>query len=68
MNLHTGEPIAQNKVTPMLLLECAQVPNQFRLECAQFGAHSFSFHVQDSGTQTGSLSLFSDKIKQNKLI
>ena len=37
-------------------------PISFRLECAQFGAHSFSFHVQDSGTQTGSLSPFSDNL------
>ena len=43
-------------------------PTHFRLECAQFGACSISFHVQDSGTKTGSLSLLPDKNRQNRLI
>ena len=50
---------------------CWNVPGcttQFRLECLQFEAHSFSSNVQDSGTKTGSLSLLSDKIRQNRLI
>ena len=50
---------------------CWNVPRcttQFRLECLQFEAHSFSLNAQDSGTKTGSLSLLSDKIRQNRLI